>query len=404
MATHNSCVRVHTPVSGAMGLSPLRPSGALAEAASRVLVTLAEEHAALLLLQDLDRLYRKAADQVRLTTGLDVVMVAPVEGESEIVLRYLAGARGHWLENIAVPSGLGLGGRVLATKQPAVVDDYVSATSITHHFDEPVRQEGLHAMVAVPILVGGVVSGVIYAALRGDGSVGDRAITTMLSISKAAGLAVDVHRQQAAVTAGRLALERRRTATDLHDSVGAMLFRIGAEVRDLRTGRTHDAFTQARLASLEERVSEASEALRQALSALRDLHEEGDDDLASSTECECRLFEERTSISARAVVLGQVRGLQSGRKQVLRRFVREALLNVEKHARASSVAVTVASIDDGVTVAVSDDGVGCSPELEGARGMGLTSVAEEIAHVGGVIDVVANDDGGTTIRARVPHL
>ena len=264
------------------------------------------------------------------------------------------------------------------------------------------RQEGLRAIAAVPILTAAGVEGVLYAGLRREGSIGDRAIDTIRSFSKSMCVALEAQRQTSAATAAQLGLERRRTASDLHDSVGAMLFRIGAEVRDLRAEFTANPATEARLARLEERVSEASAALRQALSALRDTPE--DDQLAAAVQYQCRCFEANTGIVATAVVLGKVSNLRSSRQEVLRRVLREALLNVEKHAHASSVVVSLAAVDNGVTLVVSDDGVGCSCAPNDLPGIGLASVAEEVAHVGGTIAVVANEDGGTTVRAWAPSL
>ncbi|MGI0129239.1 MAG: sensor histidine kinase, partial [Thermoplasmata archaeon] len=191
-------------------------------------------------------------------------------------------------------------------------------------------------------------------------------------------------------------------AEALHDSVGAMLFRIGADVRDLRTGGVADPTLVARLTALEERVAEASAALREAVGTLRDVPEENE--LGLVLHRDCGAFQARTQIATRAILLGKVPGLPSGRACLLRRVVREALLNVEKHARASSVVVSLAVVDNGVTVVISDDGVGCSTDGSGGTGIGLRSVAQGVADAGGTFGVIANDDGGTTVRAWVPCL
>jgi signal transduction histidine kinase len=68
------------------------------------------------------------------------------------------------------------------------------------------------------------------------------------------------------------------------------------------------------------------------------------------------------------------------------------------------VVVSLAVVDDGVTLAVSDDGIGGSCTPSDPPGIGLASVAVEVAHVGGTLGVVANEEGGTTLRAWVPCL
>src|SRR5579872_1952390 len=372
------------------------------ETATWTLTQLEEEQAQLLRLLDPSSLYQQVAEEVRRTAGFDITMVAPVDENGRAVLRYLSGAIGRSLREVVVPVGRGLGGYVVAAGRPATVDDYYSADSITHEFDGRVRQEGIRALAAVPILTAGGIVGVLYAGLRHEGAIGDRAITTIRSFSRSMCVALEAQRQVSAATTAQLSLERRRTASDLHDSVGAMLFRIGADVRDLRNEFNVNPDAEARLARLEERVSEASAALRQALSALRDAPE--DDQLGSAVQYDCRAFEANTGIVATAIVLGKVGNLRSSRQEVLRRVLREGLLNVEKHANASSVFVSLAAVDDGVTLVVSDDGVGCSCAAGDREGIGLTSVREEIAQVGGTLGVVAEDEAGTTLRAWVPCL
>jgi signal transduction histidine kinase len=92
--------------------------------------------------------------------------------------------------------------------------------------------------------------------------------------------------------------------------------------------------------------------------------------------------------------------LPPSRARVLAAAVREALLNVEKHARAEAVVVTVSCRDDVLTVAVTDDGVGADPAAP--WGVGLTTSAEALAQLGGRLTLVSDAPGGTTWRVRLP--
>ncbi|WP_073948198.1 sensor histidine kinase [Streptomyces kebangsaanensis] len=79
---------------------------------------------------------------------------------------------------------------------------------------------------------------------------------------------------------------------------------------------------------------------------------------------------------------------------------------MEKHARASSVVVSPAEADGVLTAVVADDGVGWSGgsrEVSGtAGGIGLPSVEERVARLGGSLQVAAHDDAGRTVRIRTP--
>jgi signal transduction histidine kinase len=87
--------------------------------------------------------------------------------------------------------------------------------------------------------------------------------------------------------------------------------------------------------------------------------------------------------------------------------VREALANVEQHARATSVVVTLRTSRAGVALAVQDDGVGAPTLLLRSIGsssthFGLRGLQERIKKVGGAFTARNGEDGGLVLRARVP--
>jgi signal transduction histidine kinase len=91
--------------------------------------------------------------------------------------------------------------------------------------------------------------------------------------------------------------------------------------------------------------------------------------------------------------------------RVLIAAAKEGLLNVEKHAKATGVVVTVSTQGNGVTLAITDDGIGTGSEPihseERDHGFGLDAIEHALAGVGGTLQVTANPDGGTTFRVWV---
>ncbi len=67
------------------------------------------------------------------------------------------------LHGLVVSAGNGLGGRVVTTARPARVEDYAADPRISHEYDAPVTAEGLRAIAAVPVAMGGSVLAVLYA-------------------------------------------------------------------------------------------------------------------------------------------------------------------------------------------------------------------------------------------------
>jgi signal transduction histidine kinase len=101
-------------------------------------------------------------------------------------------------------------------------------------------------------------------------------------------------------------------------------------------------------------------------------------------------------------VLTELPTLPASRISALADAAREALLNAEKHAEARSVVVSVFAMRDGLAISVSDDGVGLADDYLGRAGLGLTSITDRLARVGGSMTIGRNEDGGVTIQAWVP--
>jgi signal transduction histidine kinase len=81
------------------------------------------------------------------------------------------------------------------------------------------------------------------------------------------------------------------------------------------------------------------------------------------------------------------------------RIAQEALTNLARHAKARTASVLI-TIDGALHLEIRDDGVG----LPAARhaGVGLTSMRERTAELGGSFDIHSAPNCGTTVRVRLP--
>jgi signal transduction histidine kinase len=86
------------------------------------------------------------------------------------------------------------------------------------------------------------------------------------------------------------------------------------------------------------------------------------------------------------------------------RIAQEALTNVARHAGAGSVEVAVEIEQAGgaraLVLRVSDDGRGIDPARP--SGLGLLTMRERAAQLGGTVTIAARPEGGTTVRATLP--
>lgn len=126
--------------------------------------------------------YRQALRMLRRQIGVPVAFGGQI-GDDGLVLDEFLGTRTPWLRGLKIESGYGVGGFVIANGRPQSVNDYATATDITHHYDKPVLGEGIRAVLGVPVTVEGVVRGVLYGAVRSVFPLGDRATGAMASIA-----------------------------------------------------------------------------------------------------------------------------------------------------------------------------------------------------------------------------
>jgi nitrate/nitrite-specific signal transduction histidine kinase len=114
-------------------------------------------------------------------------------------------------------------------------------------------------------------------------------------------------------------------------------------------------------------------------------------------------FGRRTGLPA--AVRGELAGLEpSANAQIhVLQIVREALSNVEKHARARAVSVELTRGADGsFSVAVEDDGVGIATGTSPAQHFGLDIMRDRAHLLGATIDIGRRSSGGTRVSLRVP--
>jgi LuxR family transcriptional regulator, regulator of acetate metabolism len=127
----------------------------------------------------------------------------------------------------------------------------------------------LSGRLAAPVVdpVSGQTLALAYVALRTTGEFGTGTIDALQQVAADIGVALRAAEQSARQSSTAVAAERRRLQVSL-DSVGAMLFSIGAQVRDLCEHAGADATLVTRLHRLQTEVAAASGALRESLLAL----------------------------------------------------------------------------------------------------------------------------------------
>ena len=184
--------------------------------------------------------------------------------------------------------------------------------------------------------------------------------------------------------------ERERIGRDLHDLLGHTLSLVA--LKSELAGRLVDSDAAAARRQLIEVGRVAREALVQVRSAVTGIRVAG---LAAEL-ASARLLLESDGI-AFDYALAPV-ALPQAIEQVLAMALREAVTNIQRHARASSARVELAVDGGDIVLSVRDDGRGG----EMSPGNGLNGMRERLGALGGRLRVESMPGRGACIEARVP--
>ena len=194
--------------------------------------------------------------------------------------------------------------------------------------------------------------------------------------------------------------ERRRLRRDLHDGLGPTLAAVGLKLDLARERATTDPAAVAPL------LDEIRTDVRSVISDVRRLARELRPPTLDSLGLVGALEQQATALGGGAgpsivvVVDEPLPPLPAAIEVVAYRIATEAMANAVRHAGARSCIVRLAIDRDVLVVEITDDGVGV--DAAAPAGVGLRSIDERAAEVGGEVDLVARPGGGTIVRARLP--
>jgi signal transduction histidine kinase len=107
-----------------------------------------------------------------------------------------------------------------------------------------------------------------------------------------------------------------------------------------------------------------------------------------------------TGLDVEVVLPASIDGLSAAAEVATYRIVSEALTNIARHSDARWCRVAL-MVEEELRVRVEDDGNGIAPGT--SSGVGLTSMRERAAELGGTCRVSPRTGGGTVVEARLPR-
>ncbi|MFF8669682.1 helix-turn-helix domain-containing protein [Streptomyces sp. NPDC015242] len=226
-------------------------------------------------LRDLDAVLQAIVQRARSLLGTDIAYLSlndPARGDT--YMRVTEGSVSARFQQLRLGMGEGLGGLVAQTARPYVTDDYFKDDRFQHTLtiDAGVRDEGLVAILGVPLTLGHHVIGVLFAADRRARVFEREQIALLGSFAALAAAAIDTANLLAETRSALAGLERANEiirdrsgvierASEVHDRLAELV---------LRGGGVHDvAAAVSRVLDGTVEFAEAAAAPAEALEASR---------------------------------------------------------------------------------------------------------------------------------------
>ena len=191
--------------------------------------------------------------------------------------------------------------------------------------------------------------------------------------------------------------ERNRLARELHDSVKQEVFSISMQLSAARTALSENDKAYHSVAEAERLARQAGAELTTLIHELRPPSLERRDLSAALKE----LIVEWSRQNEVEVDANVEEGLYASVnvEQALFRVAQEALSNVARHSSASRVSVVLLGKNDEIALSIEDNGSGFDPATA-MKGVGLDSMSERLASVGGRLEISSQRKNGTRVVAR----
>lgn len=139
-----------------------------------------------------EALLAEVAVQARQLLAVDVAYIMLLEGPDILRIRVVDGAIGSLLRSIALPRGVGIGGRVLDTGQPEWTSDYVGEPALTHDpaVDRIAASEQLSSILGVPLRNDQDTMGVLLVAAHHRRPFTDYDVQSLTALAAPAAIAI----------------------------------------------------------------------------------------------------------------------------------------------------------------------------------------------------------------------
>jgi nitrate/nitrite-specific signal transduction histidine kinase len=267
----------------------------------------------------------------------------------------------------------------------------------------PIRGDHQLTHIAASLKRGGRSIGTLCVIARSPRSFSSREMDLLQGLASQAAIAIENARLHEQLRSLTLLEERERIAMDLHDGIIQSIYAVGLNLeRCVELVKDNPREVSA---PLERAVDDLNDVIRGIRSYISNLRPGSSDGKGLREAIVDALEVLRANSSIEVQVIGEEVCGNLSQEQVaqLSHIAQEALANVIKHARASSVSVRLLSEDHSLVLSIQDNGVGFSLQtVEPTAGQGLRNMAERARALGGIFSVKSRQGSGTEIAVQIP--
>lgn len=185
--------------------------------------------------------------------------------------------------------------------------------------------------------------------------------------------------------------EREKLAQELHDGISQSLFMLSVKVDQLEASNSSEDRLQ-KVDKLRQTIRYVYEDVRQAIANLQTIPEPTDLPWFKSLTTMIEEYRQETGMEIRMNWTLSEEQLTSKEKIELFACVREALVNVQKHAQASVVWITCEAAGEGFNCSVKDNGKGYEQEPFSMKGRyGLKMMKDRAGQMGWSLTMARQD-------------
>lgn len=193
--------------------------------------------------------------------------------------------------------------------------------------------------------------------------------------------------------------ERLKMARDMHDTLAHSMMALLSEIRYLRRLQAHDPGSVAgELARAEDLAHEGLNEVRVAISEMR-VTTVRDTGLGPALANALERLLDRSGITGNFVVDSEAARFGDDRAETLLQMGQEILRNVERHAVAKHVCITLQmQANNQLCLIIEDDGVGFDPTQQRDGHYGIVGLKEQAELIGATLAIDSSPNRGTTVN------